>query len=65
MTVRYLGQLIHLEPQSRVSKVVADHDDLLTQSRYHKVASSKLSWLLAHLRIFRLFMKGKFDAYVL
>ena len=23
------------------------------------------SWLVAHLRIFRLFMKGKFDAYVL
>ena len=32
---------------------------------YRKVGSSKLSWLVAHLRIFRLFMKGKFDAYVL
>ena len=30
-----------------------------------KVASSRLSWLVAHSRIFRLFMKGKFDAYVL
>ena len=32
---------------------------------YRKVASSRLSWLVAHLRIFRLLMKGKFDAYVL
>jgi hypothetical protein len=32
---------------------------------YRKVASSRLSWLVAHLRIFRLFMKGKFDGYVL
>ena len=31
---------------------------------YSKVASSRLSWLVAHLRIFRLFMKVKFDAYV-
>ena len=32
---------------------------------YRKVASSILSLLVAHLRIFKLFMKGKFDAYVL
>ena len=32
---------------------------------YRKVASSRLSRLVAHLRIFRLLMKGKFDAYVL
>ena len=32
--------------------------------KYRKVASSKLSRLVAHLRIFRVFMKGKFDAYV-
>ena len=32
---------------------------------YRKVASSRLSWLVAHLRIFRVFMKGKVDAYVL
>ena len=32
---------------------------------YRKVASSRLSWLVAHFRIFRLFMKGKFHAYVL
>ena len=32
---------------------------------YHKVASSRLSELVAHLRIFRLFIKRKFDAYVL
>ena len=30
-----------------------------------KVASSSLSQLVAYPRIFRLFMKGKFDAYVL
>ena len=32
---------------------------------YHKVASSRLSRLVAHSRIFRLFIKGKFDPYVL
>ena len=32
---------------------------------YRKVASSRLSRLVEHLSIFRLFMKGKFDAYVL
>ena len=32
---------------------------------YRKVTSSMLSRLVAHLRIYRLFMKGKFDAYVL
>ena len=30
-----------------------------------QVASSRLSWLVAHIRIFRRFIKGKFDAYVL
>ena len=30
-----------------------------------KVSSSRLSWLVAHARIFRLFMKGKFDTYEL
>ena len=30
-----------------------------------KVASSKLFWLVAHSMILRLFMKGKFDVYVL
>ena len=29
------------------------------------VASSRLSWLVAHPSIFRMFMKGTFDAYVL
>ena len=33
--------------------------------KYRKVASSRLPWLVAHLSIFRLLMKGKFDAYVL
>ena len=32
---------------------------------YRKVASSRLSRLGAHFWIFRLLMKGKFDAYVL
>ena len=32
---------------------------------YRKVASSRLSRLVAHTGIFRLFMKGNFDAYVL
>ena len=32
---------------------------------YCKVARSRLFWLVAHLRIFRLFMKGKFNANVL
>ena len=36
-----------------------------TPGTYHEVASSWLSRLVANLRIFRLFMKGKFDAYVL
>ena len=31
---------------------------------YHKVASSSLSWLVLHFWIFRLFMKGKFYAYL-
>ena len=30
---------------------------------YRKVTSPRLSWLVEHSRIFRLFMKGKFDAY--
>ena len=32
---------------------------------YRKVSSSRLTWLVAHPRILRLFMKGKFDAYAL
>ena len=31
---------------------------------WHKVANRSTSWLVAHPRIFRLFMKWKFDAYV-
>jgi hypothetical protein len=34
-------------------------------NRYRKVASSRLSWLVAHFHIFRLFMKKNIDAYVL
>ena len=36
-----------------------------TQNKYYIVSSSRLSWLVAHSRIFKLFMKGKFYAYVL
>ena len=32
---------------------------LKIENEYCKVASSRLSWLVAHLRIFRLFMKGE------
>ena len=38
---------------------------VLEITSYRKVASSRQSRLVAHLRIFRLFMKGKVDAYVL
>ena len=38
---------------------------VVDEFRYRKVASSRLSWLVAHLMILRLFMKGKFDAYLL
>ena len=31
---------------------------------YYKVTNSRLFWLVAHLRIFRVFTKGKFDVYV-
>ena len=58
---KYIGQ----EPSGR------DFNEICLDSKsqflfnYHKVASSRLSRLVAHFRIFRLFMKGKFDAYVL
>ena len=38
---------------------------LLVQLTYRKVASSRLSRLVAHFLIFRRLMKGKFDVYVL
>ena len=38
---------------------------LLGAIEYHKVASSSLSRLVAHFKIFRRLMKGKSDAYVL
>ena len=37
----------------------------IENNEYRKVASSRLSQLVAHFQIFRLFMKGKFGAYVL
>ena len=62
-----------------MSKVVADQDDLPTQwykwvnsaqififgTNSHKVASSNMSRLEAHVDFFRLLMKRMFDVYVL
>ena len=40
--------------------------DMETENyNYCKIASSRLSWLVALIRIFRRLMNGKFDAYVL
>ena len=36
---------------------------ILNNKIYRKVVSSRLSRLVAHFQIFRLFMKGKFEAY--
>ena len=44
---------------------MAPEIDRIDNIQYRKVASSRLSRLVAHLRIFRLFIKGKFDPYVL
>ena len=42
------------------------HFNLLkAKIKYRKVARSRLSRLVAHFWIFRLLMRGKFDAYVL
>ena len=38
---------------------------IMSGDNYCKVLSSILSRLVAHSKIFRLFIKGKFDAYVL
>ena len=38
---------------------------LFTMLECCKIASSILSWIIAHLRIFRLFMNRKFDPYVM
>ena len=37
-------------------------DKFITNEMYRKVASSRLSWLVAPPSTFRMFMKGKFDA---
>ena len=39
--------------------------DETCDSTYRKVASTRLSWLVAHFHTIRLFMKGKFDGHVL
>ena len=41
------------------------HQKYFYIAKYRKVASSRLSRLVANPRIFRRLMKGKFDAYVL
>ena len=46
-------------------KEIVSVDVCLHDLTYRKVAISRLSWLVAHFHIFRLFMKEKFDAYVL
>ena len=51
--VRFLGRY--------VGQAASD----FTKKAYRKVASSRLSRLVAHFWIFRLLMKEKFDAYVL
>jgi len=61
-----LRPLIFWSPRNLVPKKFGSHEIWsLHENHYSKVVSSRLSQLVAHLRIFRLFMKGKFDAYVL
>ena len=48
-----------------LSKLVRFANASASDCTYCKVASSSLSRLVAHFWVFRLFMKGKFDAYVL
>ena len=43
--------------------ILAPH--VFRENRYRKVASSGMSRLVAHPSNFRMFMKGKFDSYVL
>ena len=47
------------------SKKSGEKFDFTTFSKYRKVASSSTSRLVARPKVFRLFMKGKFDPYVL
>ena len=49
----------------KIQREVASLEFSTYKHTYRKVASSRLSWLVAHLRLFRLFMKRKFDAYLL
>ena len=50
-----------------LKKRVSDKVSILERScsTYHKVANSRLPWLVAHIAFFRLLMKGILDAYVL
>ena len=45
--------------------ICGDFKFILLKIVYRKVVSSRLSWLVAHFHIFRLFTKRKFDAYLL
>ena len=63
MEKRY--EMLHIVQNSIWKKKNQARDNVGKFHTYRKVVSSRLFWLVAHLRIFRLFMKGKFDAYVL
>ena len=53
------------------SRLVPSMTNLVAQNlkvcpfKYYKVENSSMSWLVVHPKIFRQFMKEKFDAYVL
>ena len=53
------------EYDSEPSSTSDDTDGEEVGFEYHKVASSRLSWLVTHIGIFSWLMNGKFDAYVL
>ena len=57
-STKWIGRLFNLQ------HLLIMFEKLFVET-YRKVASSRLSRLIAHPRIFRLFMKGNFDAYVM
>ena len=61
-----LGGISYIIPQAYLKQKMYSVNGYVTAKRvYCKVASSRLSWLVAHFGIFRLLMKEKFDAYEL
>jgi hypothetical protein len=52
-------------PQDYCSAKVWKQNQTTDFPKYHKVASTSLSPLEAHAGFFRLYMKGKFDVYLL